>query len=71
MKNIEEIRSLSIGDLKKEIRTLSRELFEIKIKIHTGQEKDISKYNKIKKQIAKYKTILKEIELNKNSLVKK
>lgn len=71
MKTKEEIRGMSVQDITKELRSLSRELFEIKIKIHTGQEKDISKHIKIKRQIARYKTILIEKKIGEKSPVKK
>jgi len=54
----QELRGQSAEDLQKEIAKLNVELFQVKIKIQTGQEKDTAKAVKIRKRIACAKTLL-------------
>jgi len=57
MKDIEELRKLSIAELQKELLSSSVDLFQHKIKVQAQEEKTIHMIKKIKKYIARIKTV--------------
>lgn len=60
MKTNDEIRNLSVEEIKAELTETQHELFQTRIKIEAGQEKDTSKSSKYKNYLARLKTILRE-----------
>jgi len=65
MKKKDEIRGLSIDKIEQELQALENQYVQIKMQIEAGQEKNNSKFKKIKKNIAQLKTIRTEKLKNK------
>ncbi len=57
-----EIRGFLVDELKDRIKNLRKELFNLKMKVKTGQLSDYRSYRFIKKDLAKHLTILVEKE---------
>lgn len=55
-----ELRSKSVEELLKLKEETSRELFDIRMKNHTGQLLDVSTIGKLKKDVARILTVIKE-----------
>jgi ribosomal protein L29 len=54
-----ELKALSKSELKKEIYSLQKEYFNLKIQKFSGQIKDTSQFEKLRKKIARANTFLK------------
>jgi len=55
-----ELRSKTLEDLLKLKEETSTELFEIRMKYHSGQLLDVSQIGKLKKNVARILTVIKE-----------
>lgn len=62
-----EIRGFLVDELKDRIKNLRKELFNLKMKVKTGQLSDYRSYRFIKKDLAKHLTILVEKEKSINA----
>lgn len=62
-----EIKALSIDELKIKINDLKKELFNLKLKVKTGQLADFRSYRLMKKDLARHLTILTEKEKGLNA----
>ena len=60
----DEVKNLSISELKQKEITLNQEIFNLKFQRATGQLGNTSMIGKAKKDLARVKTILKQIELS-------
>ena len=60
----DEVKNLSISELKQKEITLNQEIFNLKFQRATGQLGNTSMIGKTKKDLARVKTILKQIELS-------
>lgn len=60
----DELRNLSISELKQKETTLNQEIFNLKFQKSTGQLGNTSIIGKTKKDLARVKTILKQMELS-------
>ena len=63
-KELEELRTKTIEELKKLIRKTQEELVRLKIEKKAGKLKDVHQPRKKSDDLARLKTILKEKELN-------
>jgi large subunit ribosomal protein L29 len=61
---IQEIRELSLGDLKKRLSESYRELFNLRFRLATKQLLNYHEVKNTKKKIARIKTIMREKELS-------
>jgi large subunit ribosomal protein L29 len=61
---LDEIRSLSIEELKKQIDEAHKELFNLRIKLATRQLVNHREVPAVRKKIARLNTILREKELS-------
>ena len=57
---IKEARKIKVEDLSKEIKLQTKNLYEVMIKVKTGEEKNSSLIKAKKKEIARLKTIQQE-----------
>jgi large subunit ribosomal protein L29 len=55
-----ELRSKTLEDLLKLKEETSMELFEVRMKYHSGQLLDVSQIGKLKKNVARILTVIKE-----------
>ena len=62
--NIQEIRSLSLEDLKKKLNESYRELFNLRFRLATKQLLNYHEIRNVRKRIARIKTIMSEKELS-------
>lgn len=62
MTRIEDIRKMSTEDIKNEIASLKKELFNLRFKQATGQLQNTADISKNKKTIARMYTVLTERE---------
>lgn len=60
----DEVKNLSILELKQKEITLNQEIFNLKFQRATGQLGNTSTIGKTKKDLARVKTILKQMELS-------
>lgn len=60
----DEVKNLSISELKQKEITLNQEIFNLKFQRATGQLGNTSTIGKTKKDLARVKTILKQMELS-------
>jgi large subunit ribosomal protein L29 len=60
---LDEVRTLSVEDLKKQIDEAHRELFNLRFRLSTRQLVNHREIPSVKKRIARLNTILKEKEL--------
>jgi len=60
----DEVKNLSISELKQKAVTLNQEIFNLKFQRATGQLGNTSMIGKTKKDLARVKTILKQMELS-------
>ena len=58
MMDKKELKNLDSEDLKQEVVSLKRELFNLKLNKITGQLKDLSQFKKLRVQIARALTYL-------------
>ncbi len=58
----DEVKNLSISELKQKAITLNQEIFNLKFQRATGQLGNTSMIGKTKKDLARVKTILKQME---------
>ena len=58
-----EIRSLTTGEIGQRLDESYEELFNLRFQRHTGQLKNTSRLNQVRRDIARMKTILREREL--------
>lgn len=58
--NLQDIRKLTIEELKAKIAELKKELEDLKFSLRLGQEKNSSSYGAKKKLIARMNTVLNE-----------
>ncbi len=61
---IQEIRELSLGDLKKKLSESYRELFNLRFRLATRQLLNYHEIRNTRKKIARIKTIIREKELS-------
>lgn len=61
MKN-NEIRNLSIDELRIKDKELVQELFNLKFQLHTGRLENTAKLASLRKDIARVKTIMREMK---------
>ncbi len=61
---IQEMRALSIEDLKKKLNESYRELFNLRFRLATKQLLNYHEIRNVKKRIARMKTIMREYELS-------
>lgn len=66
---IEDIRKLTIEELKDKISELKKELIELEFKVRTAQESDFSSLKKMKREIAQMLTVLNEKGREGNAVV--
>lgn len=59
-----EIKNLSLSELKQKEITLNQEIFNLKFQKATSQLSNTSVIGRTKKDLARVKTILKEIEMS-------
>lgn len=60
----DEVKNLSIVELKQKEITLNQEIFNLKFQRATGQLGNTSMIGKTKKDLARVKTILKQMEIS-------
>jgi len=60
----DEVKNLSISELKQKEITLNQEIFNLKFQRATGQLGNTSMIGKTKKDLARVKTILKQMEIS-------
>ena len=60
----QELRDLSVEELKEKERELSQELFNLRFQKATGQLGNTAMIGKTKKSLAQVKTILREFEIS-------
>jgi large subunit ribosomal protein L29 len=60
----DEVKNLSISELKQKEITLNQEIFNLKFQRATGQLGNTSMIGKTKKDLARVKTILKQMKLS-------
>ena len=65
---MEELRELSIEDLRENLKRLQNELFKLRIEAVQGRMTRPSEMGKTKRTIARIKTLLPEKELEQKSL---
>ena len=58
-----EIRKMSSEDLNKKVNELKNELFNLRLRLATGQLDNPSSIKSVKRDIARVKTIIREREL--------
>ncbi len=61
MKN-NEIRNLSLDELRTKDKELVQELFNLKFQLHTGRLENTAKLASLRKDIARIKTIMREMK---------
>ncbi len=61
---IQEIRELSLGDLKKKLSESYRELFNLRFRLATRQLLNYHEIRNTRKKIARIKTIIREKDLS-------
>jgi len=61
---IQEMRALSIEDLKKKLNESYRELFNLRFRLATKQLLNYHEIRNVKKRIARMKTIMREYEIS-------
>ncbi len=57
---LNELRNLSVEELKKKQGDLTQELFNLKFQLHTGRLENTSKLKSIRRDIARVSTIITE-----------
>ncbi|MGB9735232.1 MAG: 50S ribosomal protein L29 [bacterium] len=62
-----EIRTLSVDELRIKINDMRKELFNLKLKVKTGQLADFRSYRFMKRDLARHLTILAEKEKGLNA----
>ncbi len=60
MNNMEELRKMSSEDIKKEVQTLKRKLFDLRFDQATGKLTNTAELSKTRKTIARLETVLSE-----------
>ena len=60
MNNMEELRKMSSEDIKKEVQTLKRKLFDLKFDQATGKLTNTAELSTTRKTIARLETVLSE-----------
>lgn len=63
--HLEELRSLSDGELTVKLSESKEELFNLRFQLATGQLDDTSRFGQIKREIARVNTLLREREIAK------
>ncbi len=61
MKN-NELRNMSLDELKTKDKELVQELFNLKFQLHTGRLENTAKLASLRKDIARIKTIMQEMK---------
>jgi large subunit ribosomal protein L29 len=61
---VEEMRSLSVEELRKRVNDAHQELFNLRFRLSTRQLVNHQELPKVKKEIARLETIIREKELN-------
>ncbi len=61
MKN-NELRNLSLDELRTKDKELVQELFNLKFQLHTGRLENTAKLASLRKDIARIKTIMREMK---------
>ncbi len=61
MKN-NELRNMSLDELKTKDKELVQELFNLKFQLHTGRLENTAKLASLRKDIARIKTIMREMK---------
>jgi large subunit ribosomal protein L29 len=59
----EELRSMSDGDLSKELDETYRRLFTVRLQLSTRQQTNTSEERKVRRQIARIRTLQRERQL--------
>jgi large subunit ribosomal protein L29 len=59
----EELRSMSDGDLSKELDETYRRLFTVRLQLSTRQQTDTTEEKKVRRQIARIRTLQRERQL--------
>ncbi len=60
MKKIAELRKLDNAKLQQELKDASKNLFEIRFSVESGQGRNVADISKWRKYVARIKTLLKE-----------
>lgn len=60
MKTANELRGMSLQDMQKELDESSRELFNLRMQLATGQLSNVAQMKKVKRGIACIKTVMNE-----------
>ena len=55
-----ELKELSVDELRKKTDELSQELFNLKFQLHTGHLENSSRIAQVRKDIARAKTVLRQ-----------
>lgn len=58
MKVIQDLRSMTVGQLHTELKAVRRQLSVVRFHIRTGQSKEVSKLRNLRKNVAQIKTVL-------------
>ena len=58
-----ELQGRDAGELRREMRELQKQLFELKFRWQAEENPDTNTPRRLKKDIARYKTVLRQMEL--------
>lgn len=62
--DIAELKNLDISGLKVEVEMLKKDIFNLKLRLLTGEVKNLSEFKKMRKKIAQALTILRQKQLS-------
>ena len=62
--NIAELKNLDVSVLKVEAEMLKKDIFNLKLRLLTGEVKDLSEFKKMKKKVAQTLTILRQKQIS-------
>ncbi len=65
--DISELKNLDASALKIEVELLKKDIFNLKLRLLTGEVKDLSEFKKMRKKIAQTLTILRQKQLSQQS----
>jgi ribosomal protein L29 len=62
--DISELKNLDTSALRIEVELLKKDIFNLKLRLLTGEVKDLSEFKKMRKKIAQTLTILRQKQLS-------
>lgn len=65
--DIAELKNLDISALKVEVEMLKKDIFNLKLRLLTGEVKNLSEFKKMRKKIAQTLTVLRQKQLSQQS----